>query len=61
MTIREICEYYGQQYDNVKHMTNFLKTLKERYKKELNKINHGNRNNENQSSIKTTERAKSIF
>ncbi len=61
MTIREICEYYGQQYDNVKHMTNFLKTLKERYKKELNKINHGNRNNENQSSIKTTERAQSIF
>ncbi len=37
MTTREICEYYGQDYDNVKHMTNFLKRLKERYKKELNK------------------------
>ena len=37
MTIREICEYYGQHYDNVKHMTNYLKRLKERYKKELNK------------------------
>ena len=32
MTTREICEYYGQDYDNVKHMTNFLKRLKKRYK-----------------------------
>ena len=37
MTTREICEYYGQDYDNVKHMTEFIKGLKERYKKELNK------------------------
>ena len=31
MTTREICQYYGQQYDNVKHMTNYLKSLQERY------------------------------
>ena len=30
-TIREICEYYGQNYDNVKHMKEFIKNLKNRY------------------------------
>jgi len=37
MTTKEICQYYGQDYDNIKHMINYLKRLKERYKKELNK------------------------
>ncbi len=32
MTTREICEYYGQHYENVKHMTNYLKRLKEAYR-----------------------------
>jgi len=32
-TIREICEHYGQIYDNVKHMKEFIKTLKNRYNK----------------------------
>ena len=31
-TVREICQYYGQQYDNVKHMKEFIKQLKKRYK-----------------------------
>jgi len=33
--IKEICQYYGQQYDNVKHMTYFLKSLRERYNAEV--------------------------
>ena len=31
-TVREIWEYYGQHYDNVKHMKEFIKQLKKRYK-----------------------------
>ena len=31
-TVREICIFYGQQYDNVKHMKEFIKQLKKRYK-----------------------------
>ena len=34
-TIREICEYYGQNYDNVKHMKEFIKNLKNRYNNEI--------------------------
>ena len=34
MTIKEICNYYGQDYDNVKHMTKFLTQLKNRYNNE---------------------------
>jgi len=33
-TVREICNYYGQQYDNIKHMKEFIKQLKKRYKDE---------------------------
>ena len=33
-TVREICDYYGQYYDNVKHMKEFIKQLKKRYKDE---------------------------
>ena len=32
MSIKEICLFYGQNYDNVKHMKQYLKRLKERYK-----------------------------
>ena len=35
MNIKEICIYYGQNYNNLKHMTKYLKQLKKRYKKEL--------------------------
>ena len=38
MTIKEICQYYGQQYDNVKHMKNYLNMLRERYKTEKNNV-----------------------
>tara|TARA_R100000353_G_scaffold6941_5_gene8917 strand:+ start:9215 stop:9496 length:282 start_codon:yes stop_codon:yes gene_type:complete len=38
MTIREICEYYGQQYDNVKHMHNYLSVLRERYQTEKKEL-----------------------
>mgnify|MGYP003982381339 CR=1 FL=1 len=31
-TVREICSYYGQNYDNVKHMKQFIKQLKKQYK-----------------------------
>ena len=41
MTIREICEYYGQQYDNVKHMDNYLYSLRERYYTEMGIVNVG--------------------
>ncbi len=41
MTIREICEYYGQQYDNVKHMDNYLYNLRERYYTEMGIVNVG--------------------
>jgi len=34
MTTREICEYYGQNYNNVKHLTKFIRNLKTRYKNE---------------------------
>ena len=33
--IKEIVLYYGQNWDNVKHMKNFLKELKERYIREI--------------------------
>ena len=33
-TVREICEHYGQYYDNVKQMKQFIKQLKKRYKDE---------------------------
>ena len=33
-TVKEICNYYGQHYDNVKHMKEFIKQLKKQYKDE---------------------------
>lgn len=33
-TVREICNYYGLYYDNVKHMKEFIKQLKKQYKYE---------------------------
>ena len=36
-TIEEICEYYGQIYENVKHMDLYVKRLEKQYLKELNK------------------------
>ncbi len=35
MTTREICEYYGQIYENVKHMTEYIKGLKKQYSIEV--------------------------
>jgi hypothetical protein len=34
MTKKEIVSYYGQKYDNVKHIKEFVNALCERYKKE---------------------------
>ena len=34
-TDKEIIQYYGQIWDNVKHMTEFVKALREQYFKEL--------------------------
>ena len=36
--IEDIVLYYGQNWDNVKHMKNFLKELKERYIREVWKM-----------------------
>ena len=33
---KQIAEYYGQNYDNIKHMKKYLEILKETYKKENN-------------------------
>jgi hypothetical protein len=35
MTKKEIVSYYGQEYDNVKHIKGYVNALCERYKKEL--------------------------
>ncbi len=35
MTKREIVNYYGQQYDNVKHIKGYVDALCERYKNEI--------------------------
>ena len=35
MTKREIVSYYGQEYDNVKHIKGYVDALCERYKKEI--------------------------
>ena len=35
MTTKEICNYYGQNYDNIKHMTGFIEILKKKYKNEM--------------------------
>ena len=32
VSTREICDYYGQNYDNIRHMKKFIKQLKNRYK-----------------------------
>lgn len=32
---RELCELYGQQYDNVKHNPNFLAQLRQRFKEDF--------------------------
>ena len=34
VSTREICDYYGQNYDNIRHMKKFIKQLKNRYKNE---------------------------
>ena len=34
MSDREIVEYYGQIWDNVKHMKKFIKELRNRYEEE---------------------------
>ena len=36
MSNKQIVEYYGQIYDNVKHMKKYLERLRETYKKENN-------------------------
>ena len=41
MSDREIVEYYGQIWDNVKHMKKFIKELRNRYKEE-EQISFGN-------------------
>lgn len=35
ITDKEIVEYYGQIWGNVKHMKSYVKELRDRYKKEL--------------------------
>lgn len=35
MTDREIVEYYGQIYENVKHMKKWIKGLRVRYENDL--------------------------
>ena len=35
MTDKEIVQYYGQIWGNVKHMKSYVKELRERYKKEM--------------------------
>ena len=39
MSDKEIVQYYGQIWLNVKHMKSFIKKLRERYKKEVNDEN----------------------
>ena len=34
MSDREIVEYYGQIWDNIKHMKKFIKELRNRYEEE---------------------------
>ena len=41
MSDREIVEYYGQIWDNVKHMKKFIKELRNRYEEE-EQISFGN-------------------
>lgn len=35
MTDREIVEYYGQIYENVKHMKKWIKNLRARYENDM--------------------------
>jgi hypothetical protein len=35
MTPKEIVQYYGQQWDNVKHLKKYIKTLENRYRNEM--------------------------
>ena len=35
MTTKEIVQYYGQQWDNIKHLKKYIKTLENRYKEEV--------------------------
>lgn len=32
--LKEICNFYGQQYENIKHMKAYLDNLKNRYERE---------------------------
>ena len=34
VSARETCNYYGQNYDNIRHMKQFIKRLKTQYKNE---------------------------
>ena len=43
MTKRQIINYYGQKYDNVKHIKGYINALCERYKNEL-KTNKNEKN-----------------
>ena len=36
MSDKEIVQYYGQIWLNIKHMKSFIKELREKYKKEMN-------------------------
>lgn len=38
ITNKDIAEYYGQIYDNIKHMTKYLEKLRDSYEKENYKI-----------------------
>lgn len=35
ITDKEIVQYYGQIWSNVKHMKSYIKELRHRYKKEI--------------------------
>ena len=35
ITKKEVCSYYGQIYDNVKHISGYLESLQKRYDKEV--------------------------
>ena len=39
MTDKEIVQYYGQQWLNVKHMKDYIKQLRKRYEKEVSDDN----------------------
>ena len=44
MSDREIVEYYGQIWDNVKHMKKFIKELRNRYEEEEQNVRTSRKN-----------------